>query len=590
MTKTDIDRAFEGLSKTGIIIIESLCPGQTIPKVGSLEVLEGLSCTKCYYFGRHPNSMRTHSSKCHKKSDKEEWPSTLIQGQNHTGQIVYFGVHDSTDEVFLADEEVWLAVKHEVENRRGKPLIDPLIGDERFQGQLERAMRWSVEMKGKDAIAIFNLADSPNSATELFPFHSICNKMLTKINESLCTGDRILRRKLIGCLLKQKLINFRNPSKLFNPVSQTTVDKYSSVFLRLLCFCIRSHLQPEIWNMPFNKSEAQSIESLYSALNHNDQHTIIENLVKELMLILIRTFRYETFQGQIQCPVWRFLISSSILQSGGFADAEAVSHTCAALKFCWRAILFDESLRLMNLNYQAHATTFDSEFRRCIEPGNRTSWDSIKDAMDCAKSVLQHKTTLGGFEWVEGTERREMIMDGKSLSLTGISTAIKVGLNTATKHMIDNVLDGLNPYLVPRVIPVDQRRIDHQRYPNYSFITDGNNPYIEFNHTLLRHLVARGKLGRFQNGKFEWNTQECESFLEQTGILREMMYVLIHFQSGAVSRASEGGTLTWCNDGWRPGSVKYAHGMLMLLTTYNKTNALTGTDKPIARYISFEQS
>ena len=584
MAKADIDRAFEGLGKTGAIVVKHVSPGQTIPKVGGLEVFGGLSCTKCYYFGRHPTSMRTHNSKFHKESDKEEWPATLIQGQNHTGQVTYFGVHDLADEVSLAGEEVWLAAKHDVEGRRGKSLSDPLVEDERFQGQLERAMRWSAEIKGKDTIAISNLVDSPNS--ELFPLHSICNKMLTTINESLRTGDRILRRKLIGYLLKQKSTNFRKPSKLFNPVGQTTVDKYASVFLRLVCFCIRSHLQPEIWDVPFNMSEAKSIESLYYALNHKDQHANIENLVRELVLILIKTFRYETFRGQIQCPLWRFLISSSILHSGGFADAEAVSHTCAALKFCWRAILFEESIRLMDLDYKAHTTTFDSEFRQCIEPGNRTSWDSIKDAMDCAKSVLQHKTTLSGFEWVEGTERREMIMDGKSLSLSGISTAVTVGLNAAMKHMIDNVLDELNPYIVPRVVPVDQRRVSHQQCPNYSFITDRNNPYVDFRHTLLRHLVARGKLGRFWNGKFEWDTRACERFLEQSDILREMMYVLIHFQYGAVGRASEGGTLTWCNDGWRPGSLKYAHEMLMLLATYNKTNALTGTDKPIARYIS----
>lgn len=349
-----------------------------------------------------------------------------------------------------------------------------------------------------------------------------------------------------------------------------------------MCFCIRSHGRPEIWNLPFNGSEAESVESLQVALDRNEQHELLENLVKDVMLRLITTSRAETFRGQIRCPIWRFLISSSILQSGGFADAEAISHTCAALKFCWRAILFEESIRLMDLDYAVHATMFESEFRRYIEPGNRTSWDSIKHGMEAAKNTLYHKTTLAGFEWVDGSERTEMIMGGKTLSLKGISTAVTVGMSAILKHMSENILHGLTPYLIPRVIPIDRRRVDRHQ-PDYSFITDPNNPFVDFKETLLRHLVTGGKLGNLRNGKFEWDRRACVDFLKQNDVLREMLFTLIRLQYGALGRVTEDGTLTWRNDGWRPGSVKYAHEMVMLLTTHNKTNALTGMDKPIAR-------
>ena len=349
-----------------------------------------------------------------------------------------------------------------------------------------------------------------------------------------------------------------------------------------MCFCIRSHEQPEIWNMPFSVSEAKCIESLQHALNSKDQPECLENLVKDVMLRLITTSRWETFKGQVCCPIWRFLISSSILQGGGFADAEAVSHTCAALKFCWRAMVFEESIRLMDLDYTIHATAFESTFRRYVEPGNRTSWDSIKEAMEAAKNALFHKTTLGGFEWVDGSERTEMIMNGKPLSLECISTAVVVGLRSALKHMTDNILHEISPYIVPRIVPIDQRRVDPDHL-DYSFITDANNPYINFKDTLLQHLVMRGKLGQFNHGKFQWNRHACIEFLKEVDVLREQLFTLIRLQYGALSRVTEDGTVTWRNDGWRQASLKFAHGMVVLINTHNKTNALTGTDKPIAR-------
>jgi len=221
-----------------------------------------------------------------------------------------------------------------------------------------------------------------------------------------------------------------------------------------------------------------------------------------------------------------------------------------------------------------------------IGPGYRTSWDSVKDAMDTAKRVLHHKTTLAGFEWVDETDRREMIMNGNKLSLDSLSIAAAAGMAAAVQHLIDNVLHGLTPYLIPRVTPVDQRRVDPQTHPYYSFLSDTSNPYVDFRDTLLRYLVQCNKLGRFHNGAFQWDKPSCHEFLEQCDVFKEMLYPLLHIQSGAVDRTTEAGTLTWCDDGWRSGSLKWAHGMVVLLSSYNKTNALTREDRPIARFHS----
>ena len=142
--------------------------------------------------------MESHQRKFHPNT-KTGYSRALVQSQNHTGQTTYFGVHTAADEAKLAEKEIWLAAKYDVENRRGTIISsDPLIEDDRFQGQLERALRWSKEVKEKDSVGIYNLTCPPNSGTILVPLRSICNGLLGKINASLQTGDRILRGKLIA--------------------------------------------------------------------------------------------------------------------------------------------------------------------------------------------------------------------------------------------------------------------------------------------------------------------------------------------------------------------------------------------------------
>jgi len=329
--------------------------------------------------------------------------------------------------------------------------------------------------------------------------------------------------------------------------------------------------------------ESQVIDALRTALErHATSYVDLESSVKEVMLKLVTTTRKDTFRGQIHCPVWRFLISSSIIERGGFADAEFVSHTCAALKFCWRGIVFTESVVLMHLDYDKYSCHFDKNLRKFTETGNRTSWDSIQNAMSAAKSTLVHQTKLAGFEWV-GPDHRGLIMNGIQLNLDILSTATKAGLNMAVRQLVE-ILDGLSPYIVPRVNPVDQRQPDPRMHPNYSFISDPNNPYPDYKETLLRHLISRNRLGKVQDGKFEWNKLACRGVLEECDDLREMIYTLVHIQSGALGRVTEEGTLTWCDDGWRPSSLKYAHEMVVLMPPHNKTNSMTGTDKPIARF------
>jgi hypothetical protein len=192
----DINKAFEGLDETGRIKVMAASPGATIEKVGGLSVLNGWSCNHCHHFLHLKSSCRSHVHA--NVSPEDQWSAVEVQSQNHGGKDVYFGVHDAMKKIVSANNTKWSAIRNGLENRRETHQTDPLISDERFQGQLERSLRWSTEIQGKDAAALMDLASLPTTSTHLSRLNSACTTLLRDINKSLRTGDRILREQLIG--------------------------------------------------------------------------------------------------------------------------------------------------------------------------------------------------------------------------------------------------------------------------------------------------------------------------------------------------------------------------------------------------------
>jgi len=191
----DVERVFHGLDTTGRVPTGQV-PGQTIEKVAGLDLLPGWSCGLCYHFVQATSSRSGHHDKMH-KGLPSNWSKVPVQFHFGAGQKIYFGVHDAVG--VSEGNDAWLDVRERLEHARLKPpLIDPLIEQERFQDQFERLVRWSSEIKNKDPETLMALSSPPTEHTPLYPLKDACTKIIGEINGALSTGDRILRRKLLG--------------------------------------------------------------------------------------------------------------------------------------------------------------------------------------------------------------------------------------------------------------------------------------------------------------------------------------------------------------------------------------------------------
>jgi hypothetical protein len=173
--------------------VPKLPAGFTIDIVDGLHVItNGFSCNNCYKYVGVSVSKRGHDREA--SHQVSSWSLANIQKSASNG---YFGIHDPADRIRSADEQQWLAAKEYLDGLQKTALmIDPLLEDERFQNQFERSVRWSIEIKDKDPKALLSLCSAPNPRDLLFPLKEACNNILRDINDSLPTGDRILRDKL----------------------------------------------------------------------------------------------------------------------------------------------------------------------------------------------------------------------------------------------------------------------------------------------------------------------------------------------------------------------------------------------------------
>ena len=180
----------------------------------------------------------------------------------------------------------------------------------------------------------------------------------------------------------------------------------------------------------------------------------------------------------------------------------------------------------------------------------------------------------------------ELVIDGRRVTVTSFC-ALYHRLFEETETLLHQVLLGCE---VPNFDGLDVVDNLSNTNPGYSFISDSRNPFSKYRKNLLIQILNPAHGDRFWFGELcgkqiVWNTgkdgitawiKNCERCLAN-------MFALLHYGAGQPGRGTELGTLTWVNSADRPRSVYWFHGVLNIVTTYNKTQATSERDRVICR-------
>lgn len=372
---------------------------------------------------------------------------------------------------------------------------------------------------------------------------------------------------------------------------KSTLDANSRMFARLLCSVIRTIEQGHKWSVeyPFDgkqKAAAQGLREAIDAEEVNDE--TVKKAIHQLGLALFCKKRRNISKGDFACPVYRFLVISSIKEGGSFMQESDITNIIAKLQWTCRAMIYEEMLWMMETTTEKQAW---KQLGKYVKEGRYTAFNSIRQVMHLASAIAYGTSGMPQIEWLDDEHNRASI-NGKAVELNDIQNFVQDRVEAAKTVLEKEILLGhdFEEFGFTSAKTVDVLR---NTKIGYSFIDSEDNGFIKFTDKLMKKLLDDPLskpqfVKRVRGGRIEWNKDGCKRWLKTTRAFLEKMSVAIHITYGQPARAEELATVMIKNQVYGMRGIYWSRGRVLIVIGYNKTRSTNGKDKLIGRYLPKE--
>jgi hypothetical protein len=378
----------------------------------------------------------------------------------------------------------------------------------------------------------------------------------------------------------------------FKPSEQKkTLAGNSGMFARLLCSVVRSIEQGHPWTeeYPFDEKQSAAAHELREAVDAEEVNDeTVKGAIHRLGLALFCKKRRNISKGDFACPVYRFLVISSIKEGGSFMQESDITNIIAKLQWTCRAMIYEEMLRMMEMTTEKRAW---KQLGKYIKEGQYTAFNSLRQVMHLASAIAYSTSGMPQIEWLDDDHNKASI-NGKAVELDDI------------KNFVHNRAEAVKTVLEKEVLLghdfedfgyTSAKIMDVFRNPRigYSFIDSEDNGFVKFKDELMEELlndplVKQQFVKRVRGGRVEWNKDGCKTWLNATRKFLETLSVAIHISYGQPARAEELATVMIKNQRYGLRGIYWSRGRVLIVIGYNKTRSGNGKDKLIGRYLPKE--
>jgi hypothetical protein len=355
---------------------------------------------------------------------------------------------------------------------------------------------------------------------------------------------------------------------------KSTLAGNSRMFARLLFSVLRTIEQDHKWSeeYPFDRKQRAAAQALREAI---DAEEIDDDMVKEaihgLGLILFCKKRRSIAKGDRACPIYRFLVISTIKEGGSFMQESDITNIIAKLQWTCCAMIYEKMLRSMETMTEKQAWKKLGKF---VKEDRYTAFNSIRQVLHLASTITYDTSGMPQIEWLNDDHIKTSI-NGKTVELNDISKFILDRVETAKTVLEKKILLGHDfedfGYTSAKIVDfLRNTQIE------YSFIDSGDNGFVKFKDkltkTLLNDPLIKGQfVKRVRGGKVEWNKDGCKRWLKATRSFLEKMTVSIHIAYDQPARAEELATVMIKNQINGMRGLYWVRGRLAIVIGYNKT-------------------
>jgi hypothetical protein len=276
-------------------------------------------------------------------------------------------------------------------------------------------------------------------------------------------------------------------------------------------------------------------------------------------------------------PTLVYFMLSSIQKDGGFMEPKLITNIIARFQYLMRLVFLQAMHDNGNIEMAAEQLSV------WFQEKHDSTFNSLRSLQHVASSISYSTISLPKIWWIDREHHRSLLYKGYPIQFSAFP-AMFAAIEDEMVHLWqEELLCGL-----PLKVQYGRLYDDLQNTrPGYSFVTDERNTCFGNRMQLLQAILDTPDLyKRFvaynSGGVIRWNVIAFRRWLAAYASFQRLQLMLVMMATGSPSRATEITALLLANTATNPmRNVTVFDTFVTILCTYQKTSALTGTDKCI---------
>lgn len=611
--------------------------------IPQLPTFPGYSCSGCNYL--------TRSRKCRERHDREQshpesesgWAQVRLQTFSNGRYAQYWTVQDEdegpqeddTDYVTstsgsLSGNEAWAQMvarqQQRDEERRQKHLTE--VDNPEDLGKVStwvKEMGWAAHFDGKNPLLIHDASMLPTMKRRRGAgsrrLH--CADESREWQEQLIAAGESVERVIAKCCERLtrvphetlRWLNGIDPVKApMMPFKVKSSGKsmldYRSYVKRYLVYCLRTGRLPceeaqTTHGIEFTPEQRRLLDHIRIAAaevaaaarlpsrevdedgeDHQERCRVLDRAVFEFWIASWK--QNVAFRVHVN-PLLHFAAVLGIRELGGWVDASSFTSMLAGLMWCGRVAMLEHIFETLPDDptelTTSHMEHFFDQYRRWLVDGTHTPFSTIVRWMAYGKGYREKTGGQAKVTWdQDGLGLRYL---GQPIALKDFGQAIQAGLDE-TSRLLDQLL--FEPWATAAK-RIDLRRIQDSliyQGPDHSFATNQRNRWLRPGWEFLAER-ARAMRG-WWSPQTGWNRAKVQTYLRWVKGFPAIQPVTNHLWSGQPGRGPEVMEMLYCDVQQVSGNVKVIDGQVVFITDRDKSRAIRGLGRKVARWLPASES
>ncbi|KAJ3846669.1 hypothetical protein EV368DRAFT_88690 [Lentinula lateritia] len=470
-----------------------------------------------------------------------------------------------------------------------------LASNEREKNAVFAQSRWDEVLEGVNLTSLIATVSTANRETFVYfkRLKLISREYFKGVGERLPTLPVLTRRYLLSSSTSNlKYQPFRRPQDVRTVLEDS--DR-TSQFIAFLIVHLKTPV--ERFPIPLHPEVKAHLESLSNDLaDESTADSNLGNAIHNAVWLILSRPSEEYIENELMCPFTRFIISTTLKESGTFVRAKVITPVMAQVQWCFRATAAEEIMRMKSAYNGDSLLAYKTHIERYLTDGHPVLFTTLRQNMNFLRALANRQQGLARFNW--NIERTVISIDGFPIAVSSFINGIHTTIQNVTSQIdklfrgcpYDDILQLIDDAMIPAHSGQPQWFRDRPTEDKirYSFFEEAENGLLGLRPRLLNHLIQDPRLFTTVDEKLiPKNGAILRWFGELDDVVRSLYY-LISTTWGGGSRGTEIEHLLYANHPRNLRNIFVINGLLTIVTEYQKTQSVAGAGKLVARTPAFQ--